>query len=925
VGARPRRRGARGRPRRSRRRPGRTRRPARLRGGRALIDSAARDAAGAWRRGLGAAALLLAALALRAGWLAGLPELARLALALAALVLLPGAALAALVAPAGGGAYGVVRSLGFGVAWNALWILATRSLGLRFTVLLEAAPALTLVLWAVVTGRSLLRSRARAWAGGEEPAADPTNPAAPLRGLALAAVLAAAALASLHAGRIGTPMSYFSDSPDHVGTIRRMIETGDAFPTDAFFKNAGPEGADPRKGLWHPQVALVAALAGVDPADAWRQLSALLAPLFILNLARLGGMSAGPAGAAIFAWVQLLVVAGSLKWFPLCKAVFSTFLADQLCLAAAIAVLADVARPTRSGRWTAVGLALGAVACHLYSAIQLALALGALCAGLALRERALRGAAARAFGTAAIAGLVALPYLLWRARQSYAPVNIIHTEPQGLLWITDSLRVVSPGVLWDWMGVLWILFPLAWLTLWRQGRHDPAALYALTTSLAVALVIFNPVAVGILEPRLGYLLMRMIWMAPVGALIGWLLIRLARGAWGSAGSPAPARRGFAALGLAGLAAVVLPTALDAAGTLLHPGRYAAADRAASPLRWREALAWMERELPAGQVVLSDPATSYGVPMLTRHYVATLVDQHSSPSDSLALRRILDARDALDPYADWSRTREVLRRYGVTVVVINDDFPAIPFLDYWSPSPAWAAAARARFDRETAAFERVHERNGFVVYRVNDGALDSLRAPPAPRPFVVPFVSGRFPIGRRFADDLPVVHRLALVPARAARGDTVQGVADWRALGRLPGGSYMVTVRFEQPLPGGFSPPAMVAKPARKLLEKLRRERFRFRDDHLPTSGSYGVDLWTPAEVVRDSFRFVVPRDAAPGYYRAEIRMNRSPHYPNLRLSDYFFDRDYYSGVPMGILEVARDRAALAGPPPPLPDAFRESH
>ena len=846
----------------------------------------------------------------------------RLAIAFAVLVLAPGAAWVAMgLGPPGGRLLASVRALGFGVAWNALLILVTRMLGLRFTVLLDAAPVIALLLWLVVILRVRMRPPESGAAGAAATAAVTGAAHAPatatrLGGLALLAVIAAATLASLHAGRIGAPVSYFSDSPDHIGTVRRMLQSGDAFPTDAFFKGAGPEGADPRKGLWHPQVALIAGLARVDPADAWLELPAVIAPFFIFNLAQLGWQSAGAAGAALFAWVQLLVLAGSVHWFPLCKAVFSTFLADQLCLATAIAVLADVARPSRAGRIAAVGLALGAVACHLYSAIQLGLALGALILGLALRERRIRGAAARAFGTAACLGAAALPYLLWRARQAYAPVNIIHTEPQGLLWLNDSLRIVSVGVLWDWMGLLWILFPIAWAPLWRKGRHDPAALYALTTSLAVAFVIFNPVAVAGLEPRLGYLLMRMIWMAPLGALLGWMILSLARAA------RSRPRAGWA---LAALLLFLLPTARDAASTLLHPQRFAAADREISPLRWRESLAWMDRELPGGQVVLSDPATSYGVPMLSRHYVATLVDQHSSPSDSLALTRILDARDALDPYASWARTREVLRRHGVTVVVVNSDFPRIPFLNYWAPTPRWAAAARARLDQAPQAFERVHERRGFTVYRVREAGLDALPDSAAARPFVVPFVSGRFPIGRRFAEDLPVVHRLSLWPARVARGDTLSGVADWRALSALPGGSYMVSLRFEQPMPGGFTPPSLIAKPARKVLEKIRRERYRFRDDHLPTAGAYGVDLWRPSEVVRDSFQFTVPADAAPGYYRAEIRMNRSPHYPNLRLSDYFSDRDYYSGVPMGFIEVVSTREALALPPGPLPAEFRESH
>src|SRR5213079_114600 len=87
-------------------------------------------------------------------------------------------------------------------------------------------------------------------------------------------------------------------------------------------------------------------------------------------------------------------------------------------------------------------------------------------------------------------------------------------------------EIVSPFVLTDWMGALWILFPLCWWPLWKHGRRDPAALYTLTTSVAVALVMFDPPVVAALEPRLGYLLMRMIWMVPVTPLVGWTLMAL---------------------------------------------------------------------------------------------------------------------------------------------------------------------------------------------------------------------------------------------------------------------------------------------------------------------------------------------------------------------------------------------------------------
>src|SRR5262249_1478969 len=261
--------------------------------------------------------------------------------------------------------------VGLGVAWNAALVLLTRALHAPFTVLATLAPWTSLAGWGLVWSRA---RRAPAPAGGAAPR---------LAGGAWAIVLGATLLATLHAGRIGAPMEYSSDSPDHIGTVRRMIASGDAFPTDAFFKDAGVTGADPRKGLWHPQVALIAMLAHVDPADAWRQLPAVMAPIFILNAAQLGWLSRGAAGAAVFAVVDLVLLAGSIPWFPLRKGVYSTFLADQIALAAAIAVLADQTRPSRAARAVAVGLGLGAIACHLYSVIQFAMVFGALAAGLA--------------------------------------------------------------------------------------------------------------------------------------------------------------------------------------------------------------------------------------------------------------------------------------------------------------------------------------------------------------------------------------------------------------------------------------------------------------------------------------------------------------------------------------------------------------
>ena len=863
-------------------------------------------------------ALVAGGLAIQLGLLAGalsfLPGPIRTVLAFLVLVVLPGAALVCRgLVPPGGAWLSPAWAAGFGVAWNGLLILLTRAVGLRFTVLVSWSVAATAALWIAAV----------AWrrTGAATPAGE-AGPATLARSRpALALVLAAAMFAALHVAQLGTPITYYSDSPDHIGTVRRMMSGGDAFPRDAFFKDAGEAGVDPRKGLWHPQVALIARLARVEAVEAWTWGSTAIAPLFILNAAAFGWLAGGASGAAATAWAALLLGAGATGWTPLRKAVFGTFLADQLCFAAVVAWLADLGASRLRSRVAAVVLALSAVLTHLYSALQLALTAGACLAGLALRDRAMSTPLRRALGTAAAMALASLPFALWRAHLAGSPANIIHTEPQGLLWIARA-RVVSPGVLWDWIGGAWMLFPLAWWPLWRYGRQKPAALFLLTTSVGVAVVLFTPPLVALLEPRVGYLLMRTVWMLPTAGLVGLAAVVLAARLRGAPGEGVSRGRIAALAGALVLLYALLPFARDAAATLVRPGWFAGLEDEISPLAWRHELRWMEQHLEPGSVVLSDPATSYAVPMLTGHYVVSLVDQHSSPNDPNALRRLLDARDALDPYASWARTREVVDRYGVDVIVLNGRFRSAPRFNYWAPSREWYAAARARLDLHPEAFEPARDATGFVIYRVRRPALDSLAAPPPLRPYVERFEPGRFSIARRTGDGAPALHELRLWPRMLAPGDTLRGVALWRVLEPLPAGSYRVALRFDRALPGGFEPPAAIAKPARKLLERTARQLYRFRADHLPTDGAYGVDLWRPDEVVSDSFTLEIPREAADGEYAVEIKMYRTPHYPNFRLSDYFFDRDYFSGLRAATIRVARG-TGTGVTPRPAPAAERD--
>lgn len=836
-------------------------------------------------------------LALRQEQALSWPEPVRVAAALFALVLLPGLAFVRLAgAPPGGAWTAPGWALGYGVLWNAALVMALHFSGQPFTRLAALAPVTSLLPWAA----ALLEparphepdpDRIPAWAG--------------------LAIWAAAGLAAWAGFVIGPPMTWNSDTPDHVGTIRRMLETGQVFPSDAFFRDAGALGVDPRKGLWHPQVALVAKLASADAEATWRALSGCLAPLFALNAAALGVKLGGPVSGALAGWALVLTYGGAFSSPPLREAMFSTKLADQLSLATLTALVCYAADARRGALAATVLLALAAVSTHLFAVLHLGLAGAALAVAMAVRDRGIRDGLKRLLGAGLVAAALALPYLLWRMERAYAPVNPIHTEPQGLLVLAGSLRTVSIGVLWEWMGHLWVLFPLAWIPLWRFGRDNVAALLLLASSLAVAVVMFVPPVVALLEPRLGYLLMRFVWIPPLAGLIAWLVPELARR---TARGPAAARAGAGVL-LALLGVMLADNVRDAVALVRAREAVAARQRLRSAEPWRDALEWMRDSLPRGSVVLSDPATSYTIPMATGHYVTTLVDQHSSPNDSLALRRILDARDALDPWADWERTRDVIARHHVTAVALNDRFPEPPLLEYWGPRPEWFRAARARLDREPRAFRKRFDTGDFVVYDVRPGELAKLEGGAAPRPFVRPANGLLSVVARRLGDGLPAL--VSAVPASrlVAPGDTLAIRVDWRAFEPLPAGSWSVPVRFDRALPWGFEPPRWLGKPTRKLIERFRGERYRFREDHVPVGGAYGVDLWRTDEIVRDSFTVVVPRDALEGVWTVSVGVVRDPVYPNYRVSDYFFDEDYYAGLPVTtILVTSRRSVPTAGRP-----------
>ncbi len=71
--------------------------------------------------------------------------------------------------------------------------------------------------------------------------------------------------------------SWDSDALDHISYVRRSIDSGTLFPEDSFYRGGDGAGFDPRKGIWHPMMALWAFQGDASVETLWRVLPSFIA------------------------------------------------------------------------------------------------------------------------------------------------------------------------------------------------------------------------------------------------------------------------------------------------------------------------------------------------------------------------------------------------------------------------------------------------------------------------------------------------------------------------------------------------------------------------------------------------------------------------------------------------------------------------
>ena len=773
----------------------------------------------------------------------------------------------------------------------------------------------------------------------------------------------------------GGPLGISSDTFSHLAAIRRSLLGNAILPTDIFYRGGDGIGWDPRNGFLHPLHAFVCRLAGVDPLNLWRVLPAVFAPGLLLAVSRFLRAWTGPGRRGDLALLVWVLVGSGSGFLWLLRAGYPNHVAYPLSfLALAVAIdyllprdpdsgpLPEPSVATRPGRdrraqLAAIGmLAFAGALIHLVASLLLLVGLGFLGASVFLdrsnlsggrREMGNRVALLRRVGAVAVAAVIgmAIP-LVFRLFTQGRVDSTLHTHPQGLFFLGGGWLLASPLAVLQQVGFAGLLsllvLPLAAQAVPR-GRRLALVFFTVGPWICVWTPLFTP-----LHGVLGYLVTRLLDLAPVGAVLVLALEEAAR-RWSGyyplasrvyAATASKSRRGKPLrLALAGVAGgLVLFTAGRA--VVLQPRQFRqivlnAREEAASQAS-SGAFAFIRGMVEASPshppVVLADPFTSYALGGFTgAQFVATL-NQHGPPIDRRWRDRLDDQREMLLGTVDAGRIDSLLAAYDVDLVFVNSGL-SMPVADFGARIES-TSMERARRHIEGApeifpVFYRgpdgivagVRPRRGAGVALPSGGgehtrstrperpapaAMDGaahtdsvdLAAPADSLDGAVVVSAGPFAFGAISAVNVAL-------PARPlARGETIRISLAWVRTGVVATDLPLVAhVRASTAVPPRwFGHPAW-SKPARLLAQRFDHRLYRFRVDRPPFDWERNPARLPLHEPVPDRFVIMVPPTAAPGAYEVTLSLLEETLAPNFSLRDLLRDDDRLDGPVVGRITV----------------------
>ncbi len=736
--------------------------------------------------------------------------------------------------------------------------------------------------------------------------------------------------------RDGGSLGFVHDSLDFVAFVRRMLETGRIDILSGAYANTEGMGADARRGAFHFGMTLVCAVTRVDPTEMWRWLPSFLSPLAIwiffaafrrvLNSARSAGLAVFFFTASLlFApehFLHNLAYASRLGWIYSLVGLWAVALfldieqTDRTPPGGWKAYALPPHKPGRPGKIPALLTALGGailLGVHVLSAAQYIYSVAAFAWVRAWSRRDPRPVRRWLWLLPIGALAAALPFLALKLLQSYSTANPFFDHTQGLLYVFGDAAVLMPDRIAAWFGWPGVLALILIVPLIPRILESRAITFLVGSTLASLLVLFNPVATAIIEKAGAHsLLFRMLYVFPLYPILGfygdWALRRLT--------DPIQAWRRVLAVAYLGLLAVFCFMELRSAQTFLSKPSYFLSAWSES-VALRDALQKLERLDTQSGVVLADPVTSYQIPAFSHFHAVAPLHQHSSPSDDRAGERMRHVRAALNPFVSMDETLRILRQYDVHYVLLNHSFPGYVREYMAFIQPEAFETERVKFDSQPSVFRPVLEEAGIIVYLFQDPGPE-FQDPGIVNPYLILRpeqteglsaeeicgVFGAEPLGMDPVEGLEPLGIVWNAPAFET-GDYVKVTTYWRRTGPprdLPVESFY---RFETQFPNERFYHPLTGKPYRRWYEQRNGVTYRFGRFHRPLEGIFPSFLWEEGAVYEDEFWIPIPRHAAPGLYKASIKLQVQPFSPNLRLADYFNVRDSLDGYPVGEVRIMR--------------------
>jgi hypothetical protein len=700
----------------------------------------------------------------------------------------------------------------------------------------------------------------------------------------------------------GAPSAWQADSAAHLAAIRGVIEEGRLFPAEQPYGLNGVRGPDPRFGIFHGLAAALVVSSCVEIHRLWDVLPAFFGPMLILGLffaARCIAGSTKVAFAAAFLFV--LCFGGTGEGFRIVGYPSRvSMLVYLVSLGVAFKYLRDRAR------WSLVLVGIlmaSATAVHVYHVVEFVFVITCFSLLLLLVKGQDKGRVLRGWGYTLGAALCAsLPILLHKFSTSYSVQNVYNVEAQGVLFLDGVLYMLNPFRAFAWLGFAGAvsIFLLPYF-LARAGRSDSYTFVGAATA-GPLLVVFNPVLMPFATKVLSFLASRLIWAVPYSLSIAMFLVEFL----GNVRSASLRKKILYVV----TGAVILVALVGTLNQRISFFRSATArDGTAFPENLSAIAGTVGRLdvlVNGRKVFLSDPVTAYAIPAFSRHYVTAIPVAHASPADPRPVSRIRDAIDVLNWRVGMTRTASILSEYNVDFVVVNTSFKDRVIAFEYEVDPEFQQRALEKLSAAENLFEKVLSENGFNVFRVINA--DSARRQEDSSPAgLMPGDHG--PVRSDIADfgGLFSLQKVDLSQKTVGLGEFVEVRFVWRCLAPIPRENvYKLFIRAETPFPEGRLFRKFYEKPYRKLLEKRVGKRYRFKVDADPEMIGYPLHLWREGQVFTQTVAFQVPQDVSPGVYTVKVNLRRASFIPNYRLSDYFRDEDYYSGVKVGSFLVRAD-------------------